>query len=60
METIDTVAVIGAGVMGSGIAPIAEATISEMEREGVMELAATKATAQRIAHMLKTGKPLKN
>jgi 3-hydroxyacyl-CoA dehydrogenase len=42
------------------IRPIAEAAISEMEREGFMELAATKATAQRIAHMLNTGRPLKN
>lgn len=59
------VAEILAGVLTGGrdadiIRPIAEAAISEMEREGFMELAATKATAQRIAHMLNTGRPLKN
>lgn len=59
------VAEILAGVLtGGGDAdvtrPIPESAIGEWEREGFLELAATKPTAQRIAHMLKTGKPLKN
>ena len=32
----------------------------ELEREGFMRLVANKKTAERIQHMLKTGKPLRN
>lgn len=60
-----TVAAVLAEVLTGGVSadrarPIPEEAILDLEREGFMELVATPATAQRIAHMLKTGKPLKN
>jgi len=41
-------------------APVTEEWIHQLERDHFMALAATEKTQQRIAHMLKTGKPLRN
>lgn len=40
--------------------PVTEEWIHQLERNHFMTLAATEKTQQRIAHMLKTGKPLRN
>ncbi len=40
--------------------PISEAYMLELEREGFLKLCGNKNTAQRIQHMLKKGKPLRN
>ena len=40
--------------------PISEEYLLQLEREGFMKLCANKKTAERIQHMLKTGKPLRN
>lgn len=40
--------------------PVNEAAISELEAQAFMELASHSAGRERIVHMLKTGKPLKN
>ncbi len=40
--------------------PISEAYLLQLEREGFLKLCGNKQTAQRIQHMLKTGKPLRN
>ena len=40
--------------------PTSEERILELEREGFMELVQHPKTHERIAHMLKTGKPLFN
>ncbi len=45
---------------GGSARRMAAAEILELEREVFLQLCATEATRQRIAHMLKTGKPLKN
>jgi len=39
---------------------ISEAYLLELERENFLKLCGNKKTAQRIQHMLKTGKPLRN
>jgi 3-hydroxyacyl-CoA dehydrogenase len=39
---------------------ISEEYLLQLEREGFMKLVANKKTAERIQHMLKTGKPLRN
>ena len=54
------VGVLTGGAEADITRPIPEAAISDLERAGFMALVATKATALRVAHMLKTGKPLKN
>jgi len=58
------IAEVLAGVLTGGTTdvtrPLPEAAISTLEREGFLELAASKASTQRIVHMLKTGKPLRN
>jgi 3-hydroxyacyl-CoA dehydrogenase len=40
--------------------PISEDYLLQLEREGFLKLCGNKKTAQRIQHMLKTGKPLRN
>jgi len=53
-----------AHVLTDGDAPcvhqVTEERILELEREAFMSLAGDDRTRQRIAHMLKTGKPLRN
>ncbi|MBO0719701.1 MAG: enoyl-CoA hydratase/isomerase family protein [Blastocatellia bacterium] len=39
---------------------VSEAYLLELEREAFVSLCGTKATQERLAHMLKTGKPLRN
>jgi 3-hydroxyacyl-CoA dehydrogenase len=39
---------------------VSEQYLLDLEREAFVSLTGTKATQQRIAHMLKTGKPLRN
>jgi 3-hydroxyacyl-CoA dehydrogenase len=52
--------VLTGGPSANPLRPVPEEAILDLEREGFMELVASKPTAQRIAHMLKTGKSLKN
>ena len=40
--------------------PVSERDILDLEREAFLRLSGTKETQERIAHMLKTGKPLRN
>lgn len=40
--------------------PISEDYLLQLEREAFLKLCGNKKTAQRIQHMLKTGKPLRN
>jgi 3-hydroxyacyl-CoA dehydrogenase len=40
--------------------PVSEERLLELEREAFVRLCATPATRQRMAHLLKTGKPLRN
>ena len=40
--------------------PVSEAYLLDLEREAFLSLLGTKPTLQRIQHMLKTGKPLRN
>lgn len=40
--------------------PISEDYMLQLEREGFLKLCGNKKTAERIQHMLKTGKPLRN
>jgi 3-hydroxyacyl-CoA dehydrogenase len=40
--------------------PVTEQDILDLEREAFLKLLGTKETQERIAHMLKTGKPLRN
>ncbi len=40
--------------------PVAEQTILDLEREAFLSLCGEEKTQERIAHMLKTGKPLRN
>jgi 3-hydroxyacyl-CoA dehydrogenase len=42
------------------LTPTSPEAVLELEREGFIELCATKATQERMGHMLKTGKPLIN
>ena len=59
-------AVVGRGLArvltgGGGAArEVAASAMLDLEREVFLELCATESTRQRIDHMLKTGKPLKN
>jgi 3-hydroxyacyl-CoA dehydrogenase len=39
---------------------ISEDYLLELERKNFLKLCANKKTAERIQHMLKTGKPLRN
>lgn len=52
--------VLTGGADGDPLRPLSEQAILDLEREGFLELATTQASADRIAHMLATGKPLKN
>jgi 3-hydroxyacyl-CoA dehydrogenase len=45
---------------GTGTGTCTEQELLDLEREAFLELCHTEATRQRIAHMLKSGKPLKN
>jgi len=45
---------------GGGTGTCTEQELLDLEREAFLELCHTEATRQRIAHMLKSGKPLKN
>ena len=52
-----------AWVLSGGDGPprdVTEQDILDLEREAVLSLMGTQATQDRIAHMLKTGKPLRN
>jgi 3-hydroxyacyl-CoA dehydrogenase len=40
--------------------PVSEAYLLELEREGFLKLCGNRMTAERIEHMLKKGKPLRN
>ena len=40
--------------------PVTEERLLELERESFMRLLGMQATQERIQHMLKTGKPLRN
>jgi len=39
---------------------VSEQYLLDLEREAFVSLCGTKATQERLAHMLKTGKPLRN
>lgn len=52
--------ILTGGPTASAGHPVSEETILELEREGFVELCAEKLTQDRIAHMLKKGKPLFN
>jgi len=51
--------VICAGQIDRG-SPVSEEWIHQLEREHFLELCAMPKTQERIGHMLKTGKPLRN
>ncbi len=51
--------VICGGAIDRGI-PVTERWVHQLEREHFLELCAMPKTQERIAHMLKTGKPLRN
>ena len=59
-----TMAGVIAGVITGGDVPagtlISEEYLLELEREGFLKLCGNKQTAERIQHMLKKGKPLRN
>lgn len=57
-DSLATVLTGGPGSYPNGVAT--EADIMQLEREAIMTLAKSQTTRQRIAHMLATGKPLKN
>ena len=63
-EYEEQMAGIIAGVITGGEVPpgtpVSEAYLLELEREGFLKLCGRKQTAERIQHMLKTGKPLRN
>ncbi len=52
--------ILTGGDKASYAAPVSEEYVLELEREGFVELCGEKATQERMAHMLKTGKPLLN
>jgi len=52
--------VLCGGEKGSPFRPVSEQYLLDIEREAFMFLAGTKKTYERISHMLKTGKPLRN
>jgi 3-hydroxyacyl-CoA dehydrogenase len=52
--------ILTGGPTASPAAPVSEETILGLEREGFVELCADKLTQDRIAFMLKKGKPLIN
>jgi 3-hydroxyacyl-CoA dehydrogenase len=51
--------VISGGDVPAGT-PISEDFLLQLEREAFMKLCGTKKTVERIQHMLKKGKPLRN
>jgi len=56
-------ALIGQIICGGDVAAgtlITEDYLLQLEREGFVKLCGNKKTAERIQHMLKTGKPLRN
>ncbi len=52
--------VLGGGLTNNRSARISEQYLLDLEREAFLTLAGKKGTQDRIAHMLKTGKPLRN
>jgi 3-hydroxyacyl-CoA dehydrogenase len=52
--------VLTGGSSVDAIVPIDEDTVRSLERAAVLRLARTPQTRARVAHMLKTGKPLRN
>jgi 3-hydroxyacyl-CoA dehydrogenase len=52
--------ILTGGPKASYASPVSPETILELEREGFVELCAEKATQERMAYMLKNGKPLLN
>ncbi|HEY3444819.1 MAG TPA: 3-hydroxyacyl-CoA dehydrogenase NAD-binding domain-containing protein [Myxococcales bacterium] len=52
--------ILTGGPTASPAAPVSEETVLELEREGFVELCADKMTQDRMAFMLKKGKPLIN
>jgi 3-hydroxyacyl-CoA dehydrogenase len=56
----EKVALLIAGGDASAPGPVSEQHLLDLECQAFVELVATEATQQRIGHMLKTGKPLRN
>jgi len=55
--------VIADVICGGDVNPgtmVSEAYLLQLERDNFLKLCGNKKTAQRIQHMLKTGKPLRN
>ncbi|WP_425147249.1 3-hydroxyacyl-CoA dehydrogenase NAD-binding domain-containing protein [Deinococcus sp.] len=52
--------VLSGGVGNNRTAKVSEGHLLDLEREAFLTLAGKKGTQQRIEHMLKTGKPLRN
>ncbi|TAL76472.1 MAG: 3-hydroxyacyl-CoA dehydrogenase/enoyl-CoA hydratase family protein [Beijerinckiaceae bacterium] len=52
--------VLTGGSSADVIVPVDEKTVRDLERAAVLRLARTPQTRARVAHMLKTGKPLRN
>ena len=44
----------------SAVAPVTEQHLLDLEREAFLSLCGEEKTQERIAHMLETGKPLRN
>jgi 3-hydroxyacyl-CoA dehydrogenase len=52
--------VLSGGSTADSSAPVSEEQILRLEREAVLRLLRTEATAARMEHMLNTGRPLRN
>ena len=52
--------VLTGGTAADGISPLQEQTVLDLEREAFLSLAGDPKSRERMAHMLKTGKPLRN
>ena len=52
--------VLSGGADGDLMRPITEAAMMRLEREALLELGASEATMERVAHMMATGKPQRN
>ena len=52
--------VLTGGDVADGVHPVAEQTFLDLEREAFVSLAGEPKSQERMAHMLKTGKPLRN
>jgi 3-hydroxyacyl-CoA dehydrogenase len=52
--------VLTGGTAADGVSPLSEQTVLDLEREAFLSLAGEPKSQERMAHMLKTGKPLRN